>query len=402
MLLPLGLYLLNPSPILDPDSSTYIQPGLQLWTNGAFGSYFPDGSFLPETNRTPFYPFLIGWLYYTGLDHLGAVFMQSLFHALAVVALLLLPCKSKRIKTIGAALMALHPLSLLYANKVLTESTSELTLAMVMASLVMSCASMKTERRSWQTYLLVLICGGFSSMACLCRPANAGLLLACPLTLAYCASKISWRLVVSSLLLFLLSLIPLFGWLARNAYYTGSPTLSTVGGDNLLFHGAGFIVSQQQNVPLDEIVKRMRLKDEALSKKLQETPWQSDTRRKHEAIEIISAHPFIYLKGLMIGSARLLGGIGAMHWEAFCHRYSVILSFLTAIHLAILYAFLLYCAWTNGGLRKFSSQAAIPLLLFLTAASLSIVSEGQSRFRVPLVPLLIGSAVMGWQSRKRN
>jgi len=225
------------------DGASYLAPALNLAGGRGFVapdpiSYcvhgLPNRPDAPDTLRTPGYPLFLAAVLALGLPPAAAIVLQHLLVALLTVALFLV---TERLT--GRWQAALPAALLLGTFPPLTTSaqqymTEVLTTVAVLATLV---ATWRAARGSigWAA-----AAGLLSGCATLIRPIALFWFLPLALVLAWRARR--------TLPLFLLAALVLPGaWVVRNYRATGVATISSIGGDNLLFfRAAGALVVHDQ------------------------------------------------------------------------------------------------------------------------------------------------------------
>ena len=400
-----------------PDSATYLAPAKGMLS----GWGFVDAPDDPETMRTPGYPLFLLPFLAAGAPSGTIVAVQHLLIATLAGALFALARRrgARRAYAAAAALtLGIEPLTLHYANKVLSESLSAVLLVVVVAVVLAA----RARGRMSLFVMAGLLCGVLT----LVRPVGVALFAAIALALALesgrpgrsrRASRAAteegdaqrsaghpgkWRciaaLVASSLVL------PIV-WAARNEHETGVFTIASIGGTNmLLYRAAGAMamedggdfktrlaIRQQQLVA---IVTRQIIEEEEVRNPLElphavMTSYYSALGRK-----VFLQHPrgavLVTLRGLIVN-------LIDTDWQAMKN-----VSRLDARALELLCATLLGLMWVAclvGLARLFVADRVAALVILFSIGCFLLVAAGgeaEARFRAPVVPLMaLGAAFAG-------
>ncbi len=236
----LGFFAVGPGQDLDralqPDSPRYLELGRNIAESGTFAlPVEPDGSMhatvqqlrrqrgelepvdslglVPETMRSPGYPWFIATINWLGGQTRALLVTQCILSAWSVVLVYALAwrlIKRRSLALIPAAVVAANPADILAANAVLTESVFTVALlgALVLVTL--------SYRPAWKLNLILVATAGLMlGVAALIRP--VGIFLAPAVVLWWIVTQPRWRTVTLSVVLLCGAALPIAGWSSRNA-----------------------------------------------------------------------------------------------------------------------------------------------------------------------------------------
>lgn len=210
-------------PIIEPDTSTYVQLAHELVSGNLSGD---NGA------RTPAYPLL---LILTGSNPFSVRIAQMLLGLVATSALFFVAWKLTRnglLSTLVAASYGLSMLQVRYEDDLMTETLTTSTLLLTIAVLT---ATVDNPRRLLRSKLVVL--GALVSVVALARPSF--LYLPVVFLLPFVAALKPYR---RSMLYYILpAFIPIIVWSLFNYERLGYLGPTTLGGYNLTNHSGAFI-----------------------------------------------------------------------------------------------------------------------------------------------------------------
>jgi len=381
-----------------PDSATYLGPARNL----LHGLGFASAPGRPETFRTPGYPlFLVPFQAVTS-SAVPVLVAQHLLDSLMAAGIYLF-CRrrfgSRGVGLLAGVIFALDPLSIHYANKVLSETLFTALLLL----LLLWIDRIGSHPASWWQY---------AGAGALC----GALILTRPVAILYFVLLGGWLLwlkwnaderprAVRGVALFLLiaAAFPL-GWALRNRLESGVFTVASVAGTNLLlYRAAGSLailddyrfkdaLKDRQDELLEsadeEIQKQLRIPDaEELDAAVRGQYYGAIGRR------IALAHPFglalVTLHGLMVNlldsdwdSVMIVSLLPASLIQLTLDAWAAIVALLAIVGVIVLR-------------RRDRPLAA---LLGLTIAYFLLISAGgesEGRFRVPVMPLMAIAGAAG-------
>lgn len=398
------------------DSHEYHQLAINLAEHRVF-SRSPEFPFEPETIRTPAYPALISCVYQiVGVQPQAIVPVQILLSAVtmlagfAIASLLFNP----RIGTLAAVLLACDPLSIYYAQVMLTETLFGTFLTLSVLCFLCACR--------YPSLAYPAGAGVCLALATYTRPTGYYLGAVFPLMLLFAVARSrGWRhAYVSAAILFVLYAVPIGSWQLRNYVQTGSAEFSQAKNQYLFIAHAAAIVALRDGLSLPDAQQRLA-QEHAATLPQQFRPFSQALMLESQgrfARAVMLEHPallaWIMLKG---SAANLLGPSNLAHLfgvdnvalrSAALHRE---FSRFTPLHWGIAFSSWIYGVIFLGVLyygvlvlllRQGVNNVGLALLVF-TAAYVVVMSSGPeaySRFRAPIMPILCVIAAGGLASSK--
>jgi 4-amino-4-deoxy-L-arabinose transferase-like glycosyltransferase len=346
------------------------------------------------TSRTPVYPMFLAVVYWlAGPSAVSVVLAQIAMGALNVlmVHLLARDLWSPRAGLVAGLLLACDAPSLSSSLRVLTD-----TLFTFLFVLAVMAALYRSEPETALSSPRALLFGLFLALAALCRP--IGILLQVPalLWIGWCARRTAWRRgpTARAVLLVLAPWIVLVGgWQARNAVRTERFEVSHGPAKFLLLSRGADIVAQRDGI--SPAVARERLQrevDEQASRSAVPVESLYGTR----ALALITAHPLLFLGTQWRWLPELMTGTGAAGLlEALRPTIPLVsqaLASLCTLQLLGVYLGVGACAFLFRFDARGSGNGSALTLLGVFIVYFVILSAGPqaySRFRVPMMPLLI-------------
>jgi hypothetical protein len=360
-----------------------------------------------ETRRTPGYPLLIAAFGALGIGPRGLALAQHL--AAAAMAALWLSIVQRMtgqrfIALAAAGLLAVDLSTILYANRILTETLDTL---FVLPTFVLAW---RVGEGLGRPPLEAGMAGLLTGLSALVRPIGVAYFIPLALYFGWTRRHAAWR--VLPLFLAGALLFPVL-WIARNYHATGVPVLASITGETLLWYRAAgvlalgepgsFAANQQRHAAAlrAEVDARIRqatgVADVVELPHAQRAAWYGRT-----GIEILLRHPGAYatlvLRGIaatLLGSdaelvTRLTGLSG--RWVEYLLRVATGLALLLAV---------------LGQLYLLKTNPRLGVLVLVTVAYFVLVSAGgesNSRFRVPvssMYALLVAAGVYALRERWR-
>ena len=248
--------------------------------------------FTPTAFRTPVFPLMIAMIYKVfGINNIAVVLVQIVISLLTVgltywLGRLLF---SESEAWSGALLFSLSSAPAVYAVFIWSE-----TLFTLLLLLNLLCLVFYQERKSagWLAAAALL-----AGLMILCRPV-AVLFPALIIVLIWLAEPQKWRKALVRGAAFLIACgLTLSPWILRNMVQLGTPTISTISSNYLLFYNAASLVADQEGISQAQAYKELETRvgvelaalpgpiTEAVQSKL-----YSDLGRR-----IILAHPFRFI-----------------------------------------------------------------------------------------------------------
>ncbi len=368
-----------------PDSRTYIEPAQSMLAGRGF--LRADG--IVETFRTPGYPLFL--LLFNSFK--AVVVVQHLMNVALAIAIYLFTRQrfSRGLAIAAGVILALDTPTIHYANKVLTETFFTLGLfALIWLAL-----------REARAPLAVIAMGLLAGALVLVRP--AAILYFAVVAIVFMRRKGIAVFVVASLLL------PL-GWAARNKLRTGVFAISDVAGVNMLLHRAApslaifddyefFAALQDRQSELSadadtEIEKTLHIASAGDLNPAQHAMWFGRIGRR-----IALHHPF----GLTMV---LIRGVCVNLFDSDAEAMTVVSRVpesLLQIALDVWTHAIALLALLGIGI-VWKRDRTLAIFFALTVAYFVVISAGseaESRFRVPIVPVMAITAAFGADAIRR-
>ena len=333
----------------------------------------------PNVARTPVYPLFLAGLMRAGGDRVGLFLaVQCLLGAATCGLTVWLASRwlSPIAATVAGAVVALDPNSIVRCLDLRTETLFTLLL-------VAGAGLLLKERPShWAA------AGLLWSLAALCRP------IAVWLPLVVLGVWIFDRHRIARPLAFLVAFLPLIGlWMARNAHVTGQWFVSSISTINLLHYHAAAVTAAKSGVTL-ETVQSQYATEFGSAEFYEDRHHFADRLRamQSRAWEVIRADPSQMVRQLATGWLRIILGPGARSLDNSLREQQPVSRWWPPV-----YTIMLASAWLLAafGAVKLRRGCILPVLLILYFVGLAGGSNGNSRFRVPVVPMLAVLAAAG-------
>jgi hypothetical protein len=273
------------------DTASYLGPGRSLISRGIYAN-----AGLPEIDRTPGYP-LFAML--AGMWFGNVLLTVTTQIVLSLVSLLLVSRIAERIfpdhntGTIAGWLYAVEPLSIVYAVRLMPET---LFVVLLLAAIDRILDYLESGRPG-----VLAVAGVLVAVATYVRPVSYYLGFALAAGLAVIAGKRHkhwWKAPA----VLLVSILPLLAvWQTRNWMETGYSGFSSIVEKNLYFFQSAEVSAELRHISLGAEQKELGYLDEAgyIAMHPEQQGW-SESQRLHymrrESMEILSRHPWLYLK----------------------------------------------------------------------------------------------------------
>lgn len=411
----------RPSIFLYPDSSTYDEPARALLKTGRF-AVNPDHPESPMIVRTPGYPLFIAAHYLIfGINLRPILITQILLSVIPIVVifLLCLRLRGPRAALIAAILMALEPISFVYAPALLTDSLFMMLMALIAATgILLIQAGEKEMRWAWLLGLAIALSAHLRPINYyLIGPALAGMVIVKRLQ-----GRPARRLMGLAAALAAPWIVLVGGWQLRNAAVAGTTEFSAIQSVNLLHYRAAGVIALRDGVTFEEAQKFVKAEfDQG-----EMTPAERYRTYRREALKILREHPGLTLTTMSDGLKLLLlntpdiglkSYIGQnievspyQHWREMTLkqfydnwiRRNPGKLFLNIFFLSpvsdLLYLGVLFVPWRRW---RNLAREAVTIHLFLVGLLLylSLISAGPEanfRFRLALIPVLALYSGIGW------
>ncbi|HYM61226.1 MAG TPA: hypothetical protein VEZ11_10065 [Thermoanaerobaculia bacterium] len=376
-----------------PDSATYFEPAKNLLAGHGFSA--PAG--VPDTMRTPGYPLLLALFHSTAKEPVPVLIFQHLLNLALTVAIYVVTKRAtgSRFAAVAAGVVfAADPASIHYANKVLTETffTAALFAAFLLVLSIVR-GRISTAR--------IIVAGLLLGALVLIRPVAVAWFVVVAAMFAFTLRVNRVRLIA----LFLASALPLpIAWGLRNRYHTGVFTISSIAGTNMIMQrGAGALAILDDGDFATDLADRQKELGAEADQRIREEEGVANPRVLDHAVcavyyseigrEVIREHPLAYaeltIRGLLVNlfdsDFDAIASVSLLHEsvvELLLNAWNALVIFLALFGVAVL--------WKRD--RPFAG------LIFLTTGYFLFMSAGgesESRFRVPVVPLIAIAAGAG-------
>ena len=418
-----AFFLTGTSVMTQGDTASYLNSGRNLILHGAFSA-----ASLPEIDRTPGYPLfaeLTGMLWDNVLLTVAAQILISLASLLLVhrIANRIFPNRSAGV--VAAWLYAIEPLSIVYTVRLMPETFFVFLLLLTVDRILSFQSNGKPVE---------LVFAGLSlAAATYVRPVSYYLVLALAVGVA-CTAQKQLRLWWKVPAVLLAVVIPaLAAWQIRNAMETGYNGFSSIVEKNLYFFQSAEVTAGNQHISLESEQQQLGYPEDKyyLAAHPEQSEWTQAQRlhfMRRQSIQILEAHPILYLRTHFAGVAlvaftpcateplQLLGAYpadGVMPHRilnegvAASAKRIIFAHPLVAAVMAMLEAFLLllYAFAIRGCLATGNNRSATLTLIGIVVYFLLISGGAQAvgRYRLPAMPELCILAAGGITlSRKKE
>ncbi len=401
---------------VQPDTSSYLIPGTQLLLDGSFPSY----------SRTPVYPLflaLAGKVLSPNPKNLALLQIAISLAAMGLIYSLCARLFDAKTALLALIFMALDLTAAISANHLLAETLFTFLLA---ACLLGVFHIQSHEKRGSRNLIAAALIGiGFSALT-LCRPVAFALFLAPAIWLLFGQKTRGHNRIALVLCFCVCSMLLPTAWMFRNHTHTGVFFLSTVSSNNLYDYRAAWNISRAENLTFTQAQRKLRDRSYVEQERANLNQGELGRWKKSEGIRILISDPLLTAHQALDGLLKMYLGIStasidelsdAAPRDDLMNSSSLIVQRMR--HLAgneaplwiaaikcwcILYLALTYIGVALAAIGliqgRFSAQqrGALWLILIVIAyfTLLSIGAEVNSRFRVPIAPLLAILASLGW------
>ncbi len=374
---------------VDPDS--YRSLARNFAEGKGFVAVAPDGHELPNVARTPAYPLFLAGLIGVGGDRLGLFLMvQCALGALTCVLTFRLAARWLRpwLSTLAGLLVAVDPNSVLRCADLRTETL--FTLLLVCAA----CVMVWRADKGWGWFAT----GFLWSLAALTRPIAVWIWVVAFVVIF--VERVPWRNRIVFLAAFLAGFVPLIAvWASRNHAVTGRYFLSSISTYNLMFR-AGAIEAEVQGRKVEDVEQEFQQQyGDIQFVESRERFEQSFETYKTSAVRAFTRSPRIAFKQALLGWGKLLFGPGAHALDNARNQAGPV---ATRWSLVYVLALIVVVSLSVVGAWRLGREAIVPVMLTLYFVGLAGGPESNSRFRVPVTPLLAVLAVAGIREVERK
>jgi hypothetical protein len=389
-----ALYLsAEPARLMEPDTASYLRPARALLADGAFVT--APGSDEVMFVRTPGYPgFLAALLALVGPALPSVAVAQAVIVALVVPLVFLLVDRlaGRRAAWVAAVAVLAEPILLRSSAVLMTEALHALVLTAIAYVLVVELTSDRVVAWRW------LLTGVLVAFATHVRPVTyylpAVLVVVLGLRLR-AARPVPWRCGFAATLALLLPVLVLVGgWQLRNLEQVGSARFAGIEAVNMYAYRAADVIALREGRAFEEV--QAQLRQDLGPPAPDESQGAYYDRMYREGVAIILDDPGMLGVSMTLGLGRtMLGegnevlaslGIAPPAWLRWMWR-----GLWAGIWvLAAVGWYRLVRERPSWWLASSMPALAIGYLLVLSAGP-----ESYSRFRIPVVPLVVSLAAVG-------
>jgi hypothetical protein len=374
---------------VDPDS--YRSLAHNLAGGEGFVAEAPNGRELPNVARTPVYPLFLASLICVGRDRLGLfLVVQCVLGALTCVVSFLIAVRWMRpwLAAIAGLLVAVDPNSILRCSDLRTETLFTLLVVCAAWAMIWRC------NKGWGWFASGLLW----SLAALTRPIAVWIWVVA-LAVAF-VQRVPWRNRVRYLVMFLAGFVPLLAvWATRNHAVTGRYFISSISTYNLMFRAGGIEAERQGRKAEDVEYEFCTQYGDIQFVESRERFEQSLQTYEGVAAQAFTRSPWIAFKQALLGWGKLLLGPGAHALDNTRSQIGTVTQRWTLVYVLALIAVALLSV---VGMWRLGREAILPILLTLYFVALAGGPESNSRFRVPVTPMLAILAVAGVLEAERR
>jgi len=387
------------------DTSSYLEPGRSLILHG----YFANGG-LAEIDRTPGYPIFAMLAGMLSGNVLLAVTVQIVL-SVGSVALLgriadhVFPDRSAGV--VAAWLFACEPISIVYSVRLMPETLYVFLLFLTIERALAFQVRGKLAAVAAASVALV--------PATFVRPVSYYLFPALALGLVFTAPRFGGLRWKAPVLLLVIAIPSLAAWQVRNWIETGYGGFSSIVEKNLYFFQSAEVTAETRQVSLGTVQKGLGYPDEAsyLAAHPEQRTWGQAARlrfMRSYAMEILSRHPWLYLRSHLAGVGvvaftpcaaewlqllgvypkepamprRILneGLLGSARYVLLEHPAMAAWMVLLEVYLLVLYGLAIRGLFAGGGSKKMLLTLAGVALYFLL---ISGGAQAVGRYRLPVM-----------------
>jgi 4-amino-4-deoxy-L-arabinose transferase-like glycosyltransferase len=385
-------FLGKPEFFVQPDTMSYLHPGMQLIEKGNF----------PSFSRTPVYPIFLALINtYISSSHAAAALMQIVLSVFTVWMMYLIA-----LRTFGffAAILcgfflALDFQSALTANFLLSETLFTTILAIFLLRIV--AWHQEGNKHAARNLTNAAISGILLSLLSLCRPVAFLLFVPVAFWIVSVFKSSKKKIAIIAICFSLAAMSMPMLWTVRNHKHAGVYFFTTISAKGIFLYRAAWNVAFLEKKEFAEVHNAFKQQAEEKKEKEHWNDGELARWEKNEGLKII-AHslPATVWQGL--------NGLAEIYFEpkALCQldRKNILSPASVIILWRMLHLFIIYAGCVIALILVIKNkyklhEKHILLLLFLIAAYFSLLSAGAEaygRFRVPIAPALSLIAASGW------
>lgn len=408
-----------------PDSPSYHNTALAWLHSGTFARSPEDP--VPQSHRSPGFPFLIATVYSMWghrPEFVSFVLILLSMATICIVYRMAVKLFGGLTALLAVLLLALDLTSFAYSMMFLTETLFTLLITVTALTGVHFLESHGKIRWVELTGLLL-------ALATFVRPISYYfiIILAVLLVIWLLFHRRSYRIVLVQMLGLLLPFILLVGgWQIRNFVYLKSLQFSSISGANMYYYRAAAVIALRDNISLSDA--RQKLANQFLDYQTSHPETKNWTEGQisgylaHQGINIVMHHPILLIRTQVYGIIPMMlsGGEGKLlhlldvplgitrdsdifnalsHFEfsilsrRFISGFALSFFLVTLFYLTLLYFGILAWSW-----RTFTDHQIRAVDIFLWGFVLYFIvisagPEAYSRFRIPIMPILVIYAAQG-------
>ncbi len=274
------------------DSYEYNLLGINIEQHGY---YLPHGG-EPGLRRSPGYPLYLAAVYkFLGQKPAIALFLQILLSGLTPLLLYMNAnlLFSKRVARIASALSVIEPVSIIYANILLSETIFVIFLLLSTYFFIKSL-----KQKSTSALVMAAVTTGVGAYF---RP----VILYLPFAYAFTYIAVSWLSFKDRILhaagIIVLTAVAVAPWFVRNYVVDRYKGFCSIQDVNLYYYRAAGVISDIENLPLKTVQDRLKAAVPAGLSLVNKYQFMRD-----KAFNVIVHHPYAYGKVMMKGSINML------------------------------------------------------------------------------------------------
>ena len=415
----------NQNSYLTNDTESYNSTALAWLQTGSF-SYSLDHLDIPETLRTPGYPFFLGIIYKVFGEGYSSVVLIQIFLSLLstyVIYLIGTIIFNKKIGLFTALIFSLDPVTISMNYKILSET-------LFLFFLILFILFGILWLRSPMSYSIPFISGVLLALITLIRPITYFLspFIMIGIIIWYTTNNYSIREWINQSILFMMPiLIIVGGWQYRNFKYGKNSSISQIGGLNMLYHRGAAVFAESRSITIknarDQLIGDIkggpwnyagRYPEKNINKK-----WQD------KGLTIMINHPFLTIKmvckGIIFtlfgpgdrylldilgykaeGGSGPLGDLFDLDVKSYIKKWPInnffnfLIFIFTCTFLLALYAGVLVWIYKQSKSMELSWDDGFLWGMLLYFLFISAGAEAYFRFRQPMIPILSIYSTLGW------
>jgi len=409
---------------INPDAYNYERIALNIINHGVFSNEL-QRPYTPDVLRTPLYPTFLAVVYlFCDSSKTAVILFQIILGSLTVgltylFSLTLL--QSRTVAIFAALILALDPLTIMYANMLMTET---LFTFFLVAGSVAFAKYFQSPRLIW-----LFVSAAMFACAALTRPISQYLPLALlPLISLAAISKQKKSASLRGLLFVSVYFVLIFVWIIRNNYVAGIWTLSGIGESTLVRYTARAVLETAED--LDSGESKTRIESMILAPgNIEDSSSAEKARRELQvAARIFKQYPLatvaVYREGMLrwlaspgldnicvqlsrVGDVNGCKSGGGKTDANFIRKLQLKFGEMDSVQLTMavwstFFLFAMYVLSTIGVYRLVKHRQWYELfsLVIIIAYFFLLSAGGQttSRFRVPTIPYwsVLAGLGLGW------